>query len=54
VTRATSVVRGALKEPSQAKAMAREKFLYNAASVSSGKGGPKSAVDSLSKAGIVV
>lgn len=44
-------MRGALKEQAKVKAMAQEKFSYNAAAWSSGEMGTKSAVDTLANAG---
>eukprot|EP00560_Eucampia_antarctica_P008849 CAMPEP_0197823728 /NCGR_PEP_ID=MMETSP1437-20131217/1049_1 /TAXON_ID=49252 ORGANISM="Eucampia antarctica, Strain CCMP1452" /NCGR_SAMPLE_ID=MMETSP1437 /ASSEMBLY_ACC=CAM_ASM_001096 /LENGTH=70 /DNA_ID=CAMNT_0043423037 /DNA_START=88 /DNA_END=300 /DNA_ORIENTATION=- len=51
VTKASSTVRAALKEPAKSKAMAQETFSYNKAAWDSGKQGEKKLVDVLSKAG---
>ena len=52
VTRASSTVRAALKEPAKSKAMAQESFAYNASKWSGGAQGDKVAVDALGKAGL--
>eukprot|EP00978_Attheya_sp_CCMP212_P008073 scaffold18803_cov53-Attheya_sp.AAC.3 len=51
VTKATSTVRMALKEPAKSKAMQQEIFEYNAASWVAGKQGTKTAVTKLALAG---
>eukprot|EP00550_Attheya_septentrionalis_P009808 CAMPEP_0198283674 /NCGR_PEP_ID=MMETSP1449-20131203/3248_1 /TAXON_ID=420275 /ORGANISM="Attheya septentrionalis, Strain CCMP2084" /LENGTH=72 /DNA_ID=CAMNT_0043980397 /DNA_START=69 /DNA_END=287 /DNA_ORIENTATION=+ len=51
VTKATSTVRMALKEPAKSKAMQQEIFEYNAASWVAGKQGAKTAVTKLAMAG---
>jgi Mitochondrial ATP synthase epsilon chain len=49
VTRASSAVRGALKEPAKRKAMTQEQFQYKSAVWANGVQGPKSPVVSLSQ-----
>ena len=51
VTRASSTLRAALKEPARSKAMAQEKFGYNASKWSDGMIGEKAKIDALGKAG---
>jgi len=52
VTRASSTVRAALKEPAKSKAMAQETFSYNSSKWVDGVQGDKVAVDTLGKAGL--
>ncbi|KAL3790387.1 hypothetical protein ACHAWO_011602 [Cyclotella atomus] len=51
VTKASSTVRAALKEPAKSKAMAQEAFSYNKAVWSQGTMGTKTMVDSLKNVG---
>jgi hypothetical protein len=51
VNRASSAVRGALKEPARTKAMAQEHFQYNASTWENGTQGVKTAIQSLKAAG---
>lgn len=51
MTRASSTLRAALKEPARSKAMAQEKFGYNASKWSDGMIGEKAKIDALGKAG---
>ena len=52
VTRASSTVRAALKEPAKSKAMAQESFTYNSSKWAAGEQGDKVAVSALGKAGL--
>ena len=51
VTKASSAVRAALKEPAKTKAMAQETFSYNRATWSEGTMGAKTLVDGLKAVG---
>jgi len=51
VTKASSTVRAALREPAKTKALSQETFAYNRSVWSAGVQGEKSFVDGLSKAG---
>jgi hypothetical protein len=51
VTKASSTVRAALKEPAKSKAMAQEGFVFNRSHWTNGKQGEKSLIDGLKKVG---
>lgn len=51
VNKATSALRGALKEPIQQKAMAQESFFYKSSSWQAGEQGVKKEVTSLKEVG---
>ncbi|KAL7486424.1 hypothetical protein ACHAW6_012016 [Cyclotella cf. meneghiniana] len=51
VTKASSTLRMALKEPAKSKAMAQETFAYNRAHWTDGNMGTKSLVDALKSVG---
>eukprot|EP00581_Thalassiosira_minuscula_P006677 CAMPEP_0183702744 /NCGR_PEP_ID=MMETSP0737-20130205/756_1 /TAXON_ID=385413 /ORGANISM="Thalassiosira miniscula, Strain CCMP1093" /LENGTH=70 /DNA_ID=CAMNT_0025929411 /DNA_START=89 /DNA_END=301 /DNA_ORIENTATION=- len=51
VTKASSTVRAALKEPAKSKAMAQEAFSYNRSHWTDGVQGSKTAVDALKSVG---
>eukprot|EP00521_Asterionellopsis_glacialis_P005405 CAMPEP_0195266904 /NCGR_PEP_ID=MMETSP0706-20130129/12282_1 /TAXON_ID=33640 /ORGANISM="Asterionellopsis glacialis, Strain CCMP134" /LENGTH=71 /DNA_ID=CAMNT_0040321573 /DNA_START=27 /DNA_END=242 /DNA_ORIENTATION=+ len=53
VTRASSTLRAALKEPARSKALEQEKFSYNAAKWAAGETSGKTPIDTLKKAGTV-
>ena len=52
VTRAASALRNGLKEPAKSQALKNETFSYNATTWSNGAPGTKTAVETLSKAGL--
>ena len=52
LTRASSAVRASLKEPAKSKAMAQEKFSYNAAVWKDGASQGKTKISELAKAGL--
>lgn len=54
VNRAAVSVRGALKEPAKSKLLGQSDFSYNVAAWSTGAQGPKTPINSLSKAGKVL
>jgi hypothetical protein len=51
VTKASSTVRAALKEPAKSKALAQEGFVFNRSHWTNGKQGEKSLIDGLNKVG---
>ena len=52
VSRSTTVLRSALKEPARTKAFANDSFFYNRAVWENGVSGPKKGITEISKAGI--